>query len=109
MTNAQTSSCDNSVTTGNVYVMTHSLFTDVVRIGCTPESPDQYAQKLSENSPGQYTLVFSLACQNPCQVKKQIRAYLDAQKYVNEFYQVSPTLVKKLVQQETLRIPIFDK
>ncbi|GLX76971.1 hypothetical protein tinsulaeT_03110 [Thalassotalea insulae] len=95
-----------SVTNGNVYVMTHSFFTDVVRIGCTPDDPEQYARQLSENTPGDYTLVFSLQCAQPCQVKKQIRAYLNAEKYVNEFYQVPPEVVKKLMQRETLKIPI---
>jgi hypothetical protein len=95
----------NTVSKGNVYVMTHSFFSDVIRIGCTPEDPQKYANKLSANSPGQYTLVFFQACDNPCQVKKQIRDYLDAQKYVNEFYEVPPQVAEKLLKQESLRIP----
>ena len=98
----------NQVVKGNVYVMTHSFFTDVVRIGCTPDDPELYAQKLSSNTPGDYKLIYTLCCENPCQVKQQIREYLNAQKYVNEFYQVSPDLVKKLMKQENLRIPMLD-
>ncbi len=93
-------------TRGNVYVMTHSIFSDVVRIGCTPEDPEHYAKQLSENTPGDYTLVFSIQCANPCQIKQQIRDYLNAEKYVNEFYQVPPATVKKLLQREALKIPL---
>lgn len=99
---------DNHISQGNVYVMTHSFFSDVIRIGCTPENPPDYAKKISANSPGEYTLVFSLACANPCDVQKQVRLYLNAQKYVNEFYQVSPEIAAKLLTRETLRIPIVN-
>ena len=53
---------DNTVSTGFVYIMTHSFFSDVIRIGCTSEDPMEYAQALSKNSPGDYSLVYSLAC-----------------------------------------------
>jgi len=99
---------DDEVSKGNVYVMTHSLFSDVVRIGCTPKDPEDYAKELSVNTPGHYTLVFSLYCDNPCQVKKQIREYLNAQEYVNEFYQVSVDLVSRLMKTETLKIPTLN-
>ena len=99
---------DNTVSTGIVCVMTHSFFSDVIRIGCTPNDPEEYAQSLSKNSPGNYTLVFSLACDNPCEVKKQIREYLNAKEYVNEFYQVSPEVAKKLLKREVLKIPIIN-
>lgn len=36
---------DNHISQGNVYVMTHSFFSDVIRIGCTPENPPDYAKK----------------------------------------------------------------
>jgi len=99
---------DNTVSTGNVYVMTHSFFSDVIRIGCTPDDPNEYAKSLSKNSPGDYTLVFSSACSNPCEIKKQIRKYLNAKEYVNEFYQVSPSVAKKLLKREVLKIPIIN-
>ena len=97
---------DNTLSTGYVYVMVHSFFSDVIRIGCTPEDPQKYAQSLTKNSPGEYRVVFSLTCNNPCQVKKQIREYLNAQAYVNEFYQVSAEVAGKLLKRETLKIPI---
>ena len=99
---------ENTVSTGNVYVMTHSFFSDVIKIGCTPNDPQEHAQSLSKNSPGEYTVVFSLACNNPCAVKKQIREYLNAKEYVNEFYQVSPAVAKKLLKREVLKIPIIN-
>jgi hypothetical protein len=95
--------------------MTHSFFSDVIRIGCTSEDPKEYAQALSKNSPGDYSLVYSLACSEPCEVKKKnsyvfkckkIRTYLNAKKYVNEFYQVPAELAVKLLKRETLKIPI---
>lgn len=98
---------DTQVSIGNVYVMTHSFFSDVIRIGCTPEDPQQYAKTLSAKTPGEYTLIYSLKCSNPCKVKKQIRAYLNAQEYVNEFYQVPAELAESLVRREALRIPVL--
>ena len=108
MENAEQQIDSNNVSSGHVYVMTHSFFSDVIRIGCTPNDPEQYTQSLSSKTPGEYTLVFSLKCSNPCQVKKQIREYLNAQEYVNEFYQVSPEIAEKLLKRETLKIPIFN-
>lgn len=94
-------------TLGNVFVMTHSFFSDVIRIGCTTEDPETYAMTLSKKTPGNYTLVFSLECENPCLVKKQIKTYLNAQKYADEFYQVTTEAVKSLLKRETLRIPML--
>ncbi len=96
------------VASGHVYVMTHSFFSDVIRIGCSPEDPIKHAEILSSQSPGEYTVAFSLQCANPCKVKKQIREYLNAQEYVNEFYQVSPEVAKSLLKRETLRIPTLN-
>lgn len=86
--------------------MKHTLFSDVIRIGCTPNDPAEHAKTLSVNTPGDYTVVFSLECKNPCSIKKQIKEYLNAQEYVNEFYQISPKIAEKLMKQETLRIPV---
>lgn len=96
---------NKQVSLGNVYVMTHSFFSDVIRIGCTPEDPQEYAKLLSKKTMGDYTLVFSLNCNNPCKVKKQIKAYLNAQEYVNEFYQVPAEIAESLLKREVLRIP----
>lgn len=93
---------------GNVYVMTHSFFSDVVRIGCTPEDPQKYVKLLSAKTPGDYTLVFSLQCSNPCKIKKQIQAYLNAQEYVKEFYQVPAKMAERLLKRETLVIPTLN-
>lgn len=97
-----------NISKGNVYVMTHSLFNDVIKIGCTPEDPQAYAQTLSKSMPGEYAVVFSQQCNNPCKVKKQIREHLNAQEYVNEFYQVSAEVATKLLKRETLKIPMLD-
>jgi len=96
---------DSTVSVGNVYIMTHSFFSDVIKIGCTLNDPEEYTKELSAKSPGTYTLCFSIKCNNPCQVKKQIREYFNADKYTNEFYQVSAEVAKKLLKRETLRIP----
>lgn len=90
---------------GHVYVMTHSLFSDVVRIGCTPEDPIDYAKSLSAKTIGDYSVAFSLQCNNPCKVKKQIKAYLNAQEYTKEFYQVPSEVAAKLLRRESLKIP----
>ncbi len=105
MEKAQQDINNTQVPVGSVYVMTHSFFSDVVRIGCTPEDPQKYTEALSAKTPGQYTLIFSLKCSNPCKVKKQIREHLNAQEYVNEFYQVSAEVAESLLKREALRIP----
>jgi len=106
MINSVNQSENKNISTGYVYVMAHSFFSDVIRIGCTPDDPQEYAQSLSKKSPGEYRVLFSLECETPCQVKKQIREYLNAQKYINEFYQVSGEVAEKMLKRETLKIPI---
>jgi len=96
------------VSLGNVYVMTHSFFSDVIRVGCTPEDPQEYAKSLSVRTPGEYSLVFSLQCNNPCKVKKRIKEHLNAQEYVNEFYQVPAEVAQRLLTRETLIIPTLN-
>ncbi|WP_114327719.1 GIY-YIG nuclease family protein [Candidatus Colwellia aromaticivorans] len=108
MKNIAQSVQNSEVSLGNVYVMTHSFFSDVIRIGCTTEDPENYAKTLSKKTPGDYTLVFSLQCKNPCKVKSQIKTYLNAQEYVNEFYQVTAEVAERLLKRETLRIPILN-
>lgn len=93
---------------GNVFILTHSFFSDVIRIGCTPEDPQKYVKHLSEKTPGDYTLVFSQLCSNPCKVKKQIQKHLNAQEFTKDFYQVPAELAERLVKRETLVIPTFD-
>lgn len=98
---------NSNVSLGNVFVMTHSFFSDVIKIGCTTEDPEEYAKILSKKTPGNYTLAFSLQCDNPCKVKKQIKTYLNAQEYVDEFYQVTPEVAESLLKRESLRIPML--
>lgn len=93
---------------GNVYVMTHSFFSDVVKIGCTSEDPEVYAKSLSAKTIGEYSVAYSLQCSNPCKITNQIKTYLNAERYTKEFYQVSSHVAAKLLKRETLRIPIFD-
>lgn len=100
-----TQSCE--ILLSNVYVMTHSFFSDVIRIGCTTQDPETYAKTLSEKIPGKYTLIFSLQCENPCKVKNQIQTYLKAEGYINEFYQVSTDIAEPLLKRESLRIPML--
>jgi hypothetical protein len=48
-----------------------------------------------------------LSCNNPCKAKKQIRKHFNVQKYINEFYDVSPEIAKKLLKREVMKAPIF--
>ena len=99
---------NEQISLGNVYVMTHSFFSDVVKIGCTPEDPEVYAKSLSAKTIGEYSVAYSLQCSNPCKVTSQIKTYLNAEKYTKEFYQVSSEVAAKLFKRETLKIPIFE-
>lgn len=100
-----TQSCE--ILLSNVYVMTHSFFSDVIRIGCTTQDPETYAKTLSEKIPRKYTLIFSLQCENPCKVNNQIETYLKAEGNINEFYQVSTDIAERLLKRESLRIPML--
>ena len=93
------------ISLGNVYVMTHSLFSDVVKIGCTTEDPQEYAKSLSAKTIGEYSIAFSLQCSNPCKIQKQIKSHLNAQEYVSGFYQVPSGVAEKLLRREALIIP----
>jgi len=99
---------NNDALIGNVYVMTHSFFSDVIKIGCTTEDPIEYAKSLSAKKPGDYTVVFSLQCNNPCKIKKRIQEYLNAQEYVKEFYRVPAKVAERLLKNETLVIPTLN-
>jgi len=102
---ATTMTVTKDIALGNVYVMTHSLFSDVVKIGCTSENPEEHAKSLSAKTIGDYSVVFSLACNNPCKVKRQVKEYLNAKEYVKDFYQVPAEVAGKLLRRETLIIP----
>ena len=94
----------DNVAFGNVYIMTHSIFSGVIKIGCTTSDSEEYTKLLSAKSPGHFELYFSVPCDNPCQIKKQLREHFHAKQYVNEFYEVSPETAKneigRAVQQE---------
>jgi len=107
MDNSQQSIPRDTVAFGNVYIMTHSIFSNVIKIGCTPENTEEYAKSLSAKGPGDYKLYFSLPCNNPCQIKKQLRKHFDAEQYVNEFYEVSPEIAKNILQREAMKIPVL--
>jgi hypothetical protein len=96
---------DKDFVIGNVFIMTHSFFSDVVRIDCTSEDPQEYVRLLSATSPGDYTIVFSLHCDNPYTIKNRIQGYLHSQKSAKEFYQVSAQLAERLLKREVLVIP----
>jgi hypothetical protein len=104
--NSQQGISSDNVSFGNVYIMTHSIFSHVIKIGCTTSDTEQYAKLLSAKTPGHYELFFSLSCDNPCQVKKQIRNQFDAKKFVNEFYEVSPETAKNVLKREIMKIPV---
>jgi hypothetical protein len=97
----------DNVAFGNVYIMTHSIFSNVIKIGCTSDDTEEYAKSLSAKGPGDYKLYFSLPCNNPCQIKKQLRKHFDAEQYVNEFYEVSPELAKSVLKRESMKIPVL--
>lgn len=108
MENTEQKSNIKEASYGNVYVMTHSFFSDVIKIGCTPSDPHEHAKLLSSKTPGEYTVVYSLNCIKPCRVKKQIREYLNAKEYVDGFYQVPAEVAESLLKREVLRIPILN-
>ncbi|WP_246058228.1 GIY-YIG nuclease family protein [Litorilituus lipolyticus] len=99
---------EQNISEGNVCIMTHSFFSDVIRIGFTDNDPVDYALTLSQSTPGNYSVVFSLKCKQASNVAFRIKEYLSNKKYVNEFYEVSPKVAEHLLKRETLRIPVVD-
>lgn len=108
MNNSHQSIIRDNVSFGNVYIMTHSIFSNVIKIGCTPSDIIEYTKFLSSKGPGDYKLFFSLSCDDPCKVTKNIRKYFVANKYVNEFYEVSPETAKKVLSREILKIDVLN-
>lgn len=107
MDNSQQGIKSDNVAFGNVYIMTHSIFSNVIKIGCTPDDTEEYAKSLSAKGPGDYKLYFSSPCNNPCQIKKQLRKHFYAEQYVNEFYEVSPEIAKSVLKRELMKIPVL--
>jgi len=107
-TNALSSENKQNTSEGNVCIMTHSFFSDVIRIGFTDNDPMDYALSLSQSTPGDYSVVFSLKCKQASSVASRIKEYLSNKKYVSEFYEVSPKVAEHLLKRETLRIPVVD-
>lgn len=99
---------DNKQAIGHAFIMTHSLFSDVIQIACCSDNPQQHAESLSQKTIGEYNVAFSIECNEPCKVKSKIKKYLNAQRYVNDFYQVSPDFAAKLLKRETLKITSFN-
>jgi hypothetical protein len=108
MENTQQKKSNKEASYGNVYVMTHSFFSDVIKIGCIPSDPHEHAKVMSAETIGDYKVVYSLKCLSPCKVKNQIRAYLNAKEYVDGFYQVPAEVAETLLKREVLRIPIVN-
>ncbi|GHE77658.1 GIY-YIG nuclease family protein [Thalassotalea profundi] len=96
----------DNVSFGNVYIMTHSIFSNVIRIGCTTKNTEDYAKELSAQTPGEYSIYFSLPCDNPCMVKKEIRKHFNSKNHVNEFYEISPEAAKTILKREVMKIPL---
>lgn len=105
-TSCEHSDANSDLTKGHVYVMTHSLFSGVVRIGCTKTDPENYTETLSKTVPGSYNLVFAQYCENPCEVKKKVKDSLQAKAFVNEFYEVPREIAERMIKRESFRIPI---
>ena len=106
MQNTEQNITQDMVAFGNVYIMTHSIFSNVIRIGCTLKNAEEYAKELSAQTPGEYRIYFSLPCDNPCQVKKEIRTHFSSQSHVNEFYEISPEAAKTILKREVMKIPL---
>lgn len=103
--NSDTNHDSPIITQGYVYVMTHSIFSDVVKIGFTINEPHEYAEELSKKIPGHYTVSFYLQCDNPEHVENAVRGYIYAKACTNEFYEVPEKFAASLIKREALRIP----
>lgn len=93
---------------GNVFVLQHSIFNHVVQFGCSEQNPADIAKKLSKKTrmPGEFSVVASHSCCEPCSAKARVIQALKNTHYVEDFYEVSLETAKKIVQREALRIPI---
>jgi T5orf172 domain len=104
-TNSTVQLAENNTKPGYIYVMTHSIFSDVVKVGSTVEEPHEYAQKLSQKVPGQYHLKFAQQCNNPKNIENIIRNYLHKNACTTEFFEVPEQYAVNLIKREVLRIP----
>ena len=93
---------------GYVCVITHSFFNDIIKVGSTTLDPKLYALALSEKTPGDYKIFFSLNCHNPNKVEESIHKQLHSKEYINDFYQVPAKRVACILKREVLRIPSIE-
>ena len=93
---------------GSVYILKHPFFHDVVKFGCTHRNPDDIARELSSKARllGQFSVFHSIQCEDPCTVKKRVVNSLNENLCIDEFYEVAPEVALKIVQRETMRIPV---
>lgn len=93
---------------GNVFILQHSFFKNVLQFGCSSQSPKFFADKLSDNSrmPGKFSVIGSLYCDEPCEVKERVIDSLKSAHYVENFYEISVEVAVKAIRREILRIPI---
>lgn len=106
---SETSSFDNQMTHGNICVLNHSFFSDVIRIECTQDTPKHKADELSKKSPGEYNVVYHTHCHNPAQIKENVQKHLTYIQCVNDFFEASPEQVIQLIKRETMRIPALNQ
>lgn len=92
---------------GNICIMTHSFFSNVIRIVSTQEPPKNFAKYLSDKSPGEYQVFFSLYCEHPNNVKDIVQKSLTPIECVKEFYDATPEQAVKLIKRETMKIASF--
>jgi len=95
---------------GSVYVMKHSFFEGVVRVGCTPKELEQYAAELTNNTnlPGKYSVYSYVTCDDPCLVRSRVLDILKEHRAGGEFFDMMPEEATAIIKRESMRIPALE-
>jgi len=93
---------------GNVFILQHTLFDNVLKFGCTHRNPDDVAEELSSkvSMPGKFSVISAIRCVNPCKVKEKVVEIFKSSRYIDDFYEVPVDTALSIVKRESMRIPI---
>ena len=97
-----------SIKEGNVFILQHTTFQNVVRFGCSEMHAEEFADQLNNKTriPGKFIVYSSIYCEQPCSIKDRVTDALRNNQYVDEFYQITAESALNIVKRETMRIPL---
>ncbi|NMP32564.1 hypothetical protein HII17_13440 [Thalassotalea sp. M1531] len=98
-----------SASSGNLFVIQHSIMKSVVKFVSTNQSPEKYVTELVNNTrmPGSYAILYNTYCNQPNDAKDRIMHALRTSACPNDFYEVDTQIAINMIKRESMRIPVI--